>query len=105
MGGVKKKPLSAVEKALRRQGEERERRRQRAQKEAKARASLSLEAGEDRIVKAIEELRAVTVHGLARALGVKASIANTIIKGYESKGLLERVGGWSGHYVWRIRRS
>jgi len=98
MGGVKKKPLSAVEKALRR----RERRLAEKEKKEKVERAVSLDVSEEEVLKALRSLKAITVHGVARSLGIRASVANSLIRGLEAKGVVTKVGGWSGHYVWKL---
>ena len=98
MGGVKKKPLSAVEKALRRK----ERRLAEKEKKEKVERAVSLDVSEEEVLKVLRSLKAITVYGVARSLGVRASVANSLIRSLEAKGVVTKVGGWSGHYVWKL---
>jgi len=57
---------------------------------------------DEEMVKGITPLKAITVITASRALGVNASIATGILRSLESKKLIARVGGFSGHYVWAV---
>jgi len=52
------------------------------------------------MMKSLTPLKAITVLAAARALGVNSSIATGVLKSLESKKMIARVGGFSGHYVW-----
>ena len=54
------------------------------------------------MLKALTSLKAVTTYSASRALGVNSSIAASILKGLESKAMLKRQGGFSGHTVWSV---
>ncbi|HYA83588.1 MAG TPA: hypothetical protein VEH06_09100 [Candidatus Bathyarchaeia archaeon] len=42
--------------------------------------------------RAIQSTKAITIQGVARALGVKISVANTYIKSLETKGNVKGAG-------------
>ncbi len=105
MGGVKKKPLSAIEKAQRRREEEEKRKRKGAAAttaKAKEQTQVDLSLSDDEIIKQIAPLKAVTIYSVARMFNIKASVANQIIRSLVEKGKLEKVGGFSGHYVYKV---
>jgi small subunit ribosomal protein S25e len=52
------------------------------------------------LMKSLASLKAITVYGAARSLAVNAAVAKTVLSSLESKGLVKRVGGFSGHYIW-----
>ena len=52
------------------------------------------------MMKSLTPLKAITVLGAARALGVNSSIAMGMLRGLETRKLIAKVGGFSGHYVW-----
>ena len=52
--------------------------------------------------KTLQNMKAITPQGFARASGVKVSVANSYIKSLESKGIIRNVGGYSGHKVYRL---
>lgn len=57
---------------------------------------------EAEMAKTLAPLKAITVYTASRALGVNASIATGVLKDLEGKKVLNRVGGFSGHFVWAI---
>jgi small subunit ribosomal protein S25e len=66
----------------------------------KQRLSVFVEESQGR--KVLEGMKAITVQGLARATGIKISVANSFIKSLESRGIVENVGGYSGHRVYKL---
>jgi small subunit ribosomal protein S25e len=58
---------------------------------------------ESEMVKSLTPLKAITITNASRALGVNASVANAVLKDLESKQLLVRAGGFSGHGVWAVK--
>lgn len=52
--------------------------------------------------KTLQGMRAITAQGFARASGVKVSVANNFIRSLESKGVLANIGGYSGHWVYKL---
>jgi small subunit ribosomal protein S25e len=46
-------------------------------------------------------MKAITAYSTAKALGINVSMASTLIKNLENRGILEKVGGYSGHYVYQ----
>jgi len=53
-------------------------------------------------MKVIQGMKAITMQGVARNMGVKVSIANTFIKSLEAKGVIKAEGGYSGHRVYQL---
>jgi small subunit ribosomal protein S25e len=109
LGGAKKKPLAKAERGQ--TGEEEEKPQAPKKKESK-REQVSKQVSQliprftdEQAIQALSPLKAITIYGAARALGVKASIANTILKSLRSKDLLRKEGGYSGHYVYAINTS
>ena len=66
--------------------------------EQKARLAVVLE--ESQGMKAISGMKAITVQSVAKTAGVKISIANSFVKSLEAKGLVKKVGGYSGHRIY-----
>jgi small subunit ribosomal protein S25e len=105
MGGVKKRPVTAQEKAQAREA---------AEEAAKAKQKKAVQAkpktegfrpkilDEDSALNQIRSMKAITLYAVARALNVPASVANQFLKSLESKGLISKVGGFSGHYVYKL---
>lgn len=104
MGSVKKKPLAAMEKNQ--QTQEEEAKPKKKGKEAKPfgeRKRVEVVApkmGEQDMAKTLSSLKAITIFGASKALGVNASVAKNLLAGLEAKGLITKIGGFSGHYVW-----
>jgi small subunit ribosomal protein S25e len=105
MGGTKKKPLASMEKTQTSEDEE-DKSKKKTTKEAgrpteRKRVDVLLpKLGDQEFMKSLSPLKAITIYGAAKNLGVSASVAKTVITSLEGKGLLTRVGGFSGHYVW-----
>lgn len=55
------------------------------------------------MIKSLTPLKAITINSASRALGVNASVATAVLKELESKQMLRRAGGFSGHGVWALR--
>lgn len=51
-------------------------------------------------MKTIQGMKAITIQSVARAAGVKISVANSLIRALEQKGVVRKVGGYSGHHVY-----
>ncbi|MDA4120810.1 MAG: 40S ribosomal protein S25 [Thaumarchaeota archaeon] len=54
------------------------------------------------LLKSLTPLKAITVHSASRALSVNASIASTLLKDLESKSMIRKAGGFSGHSIWAV---
>ena len=115
MGGTKKKSMAQMEK----EQESRDEGQQEGQpqkgkkgKETKAQPQqqkklpfLVPNMTDQEMMKSLSSLKAITVLGAARALGVNASIATGLLRGLEGKKLVTKVGGFSGHYVWTAAQT
>lgn len=64
----------------------------------KARLAVVLE--ESQGMKAIAGMKAITVQSVAKSAGVKISIANSFVRSLEAKGIVKKVGGYSGHRIY-----
>lgn len=51
-------------------------------------------------IKAIQGMKAITIQSVARAANVKISVANSLIRALEAKGVVKKAGGYSGHRVY-----
>jgi small subunit ribosomal protein S25e len=107
LGGTKKKTLASMEKT---QNEEADQTADGSKKkvektkgpmgERKRVEVLMPKMGDQELLKSLGSQKAITIYAAARSLNVSASVARTILGSLESKGMLVRVGGYSGHYVW-----
>ena len=106
MGSVKRKPLAAMEKTQTTQTEDTQPKKKgkesKPASEKKRNEVLVPKIGDPEILKSLVSLKAITLFGASRALNVNASVAKTVVSSLEAKGLLRRVGGFSGHYVWAV---
>lgn len=113
MGGVKKKSLASMEKSQESTetaqdqggpGKGKKSEKKSAPQQKKQLSFLPPQMSDAEFLKALSPLKAITVHTAARALGVNASVASGVLRDLESKNMLTRVGGFSGHGVWSARR-
>ena len=109
LGGGKKKPLKAnkgsgaSDKGDMKQLKKEEVKKPAVKTQQKQKLSVLIEESQGR--KAIENMKAITIQGLARAVGVKTSVANSYIKSLETRGLVRNIGGYSGHRVYQLIKS
>lgn len=57
---------------------------------------------EKNLKKVFGNTKALTVYGTAKILNVNASVALKFLNELETKKLITRIGGFSGHYIWKI---
>jgi small subunit ribosomal protein S25e len=115
LGGVKKKSLASMEKTQEstETGQEqaapskgKKAKEQKAAPQQKRQlAFLPPKMSDVEVMKSLAPLKAITVYSASRALGVNASVASTLLKDLESKSMLARAGGFSGHGVWSVKRQ
>jgi small subunit ribosomal protein S25e len=68
-------------------------------------AEITVIINEQQATKIVQQAKVITVHDLARQTGVKVSAANVFLKESLKKGIIERVGGFSGHYIYQPKSS
>lgn len=110
MGGVKRKSMASMEKQQDAQDEAQQpgaapkgkkgTEKKSAPQQQKKLPFLAPKMTDQEMLKTLAPLKSITIFSASRALGVNSSIANTLIRTLESKKMLLRVGGFSGHYVW-----
>ncbi|MGN6559737.1 MAG: MarR family transcriptional regulator [Candidatus Nitrosocosmicus sp.] len=100
MGGNKKKPTQSNTSKTQdnKNAKKEDTKKTTSPKTQKQKLSVLIE--ENQGMKSIGSMRAITSHGLARALGVKISVANSFIKSLENKNIVKNVGGYSGHRIY-----
>ncbi|MEM3404058.1 MAG: hypothetical protein QXJ17_05965 [Nitrososphaeria archaeon] len=106
MGGVKRRSITSEEKAQARQAEEqaaKQKSEKRGGKPQKREGYSEWVKDEKAAVSQIKSMKALTLYSVAKALGVTASAANQFLKTLESKGLIVKVGGFSGHYIYEFK--
>ncbi len=105
MGGVKKRPVTAQEKAQARQAAEeaaKAKQKKTVQTKTKSEEFRPKIVDEESAINQIKNIKALTLYSVARALNVPASIANMFLKSLESKGIIVKAGGFSGHYIYKF---
>ena len=102
MGGNKNKPAAKQEKGTVtgpageiKSGTKEEKK---SKPQQKARLSVTLE--EPVGMKAISNMKSITIQSVAKAANVKISVANSFLKSLETKGVIKKAGGYSGHRVY-----
>lgn len=113
MGGVKKKSLASMEKQQESQdaGQQqaaptpkgkKAKEQKAAPQQKKQLAFLPPTLSDPELLKSLTPLKAITVHNASRALGVNASIAAGVLRDLETKSLIRKAGGFSGHAIWAV---
>jgi small subunit ribosomal protein S25e len=109
MGGTKKKTLASMEKsqddnaASAAGGDEKGKKKTEKTKVVGERKRVDVllpRSSDQELMKSLASLKAITVYGAARSLSVNAAVAKLVLSSLESKGLVKRAGGFSGHYIW-----
>ena len=68
-------------------------------------AEIVVLVNEQQAIKIIQNSKVITVQDLARQTGVKISAANAFLKESANKGIVKRVGGYSGHHLYQVVSS
>jgi small subunit ribosomal protein S25e len=106
MGGVKRRSITSEEKAQARLAEEQAAKQKSEKKGGKLqkREEYSERIKDEKAaLSQIKSLKALTLYTVAKALGVTASAANQFLKTLESKDVVVKVGGFSGHYIYKFK--
>jgi small subunit ribosomal protein S25e len=111
MGGTKKKTLASMEKSqddsstTAAGGDDKGKKKTEKAKipgSAKKVEVLMPRLGDQELLKNLASLKAITIYGASRSLSLNAAVASQVISSLESKGMVKKVGGFSGHYVWAL---
>jgi small subunit ribosomal protein S25e len=112
MGGTKKKSMTSADKSQSAQdsaqsGPKKPEKKtakesKLAAQQAKQQALIMPKMDEKQLIKTLTPLKAITVYGTSRVLGLNAAIAVQTLKNLESKNVLKKVGGYSGHYIYAL---
>ena len=101
MAGSKKRSMAQTEKAQQEQKTDvKKDKRERKHVDEKSFIVPKLEGKE--VSKVFGNMKAITLHRTSKALGINASTAYTLLRNLESKNVIEKRGGFSGHYVWAL---
>lgn len=68
-------------------------------------AEITVKVNEQQALKIIQSSKVVTIQDLARQTGVKISAANAFLREATNKGIVKKVGGYSGHYLYQAVSS
>jgi small subunit ribosomal protein S25e len=100
LGGQKKKTISKSEKKSK--PEPIKTNKKSKSKLAKLQTIVTVpKIDEKEAAKTFLPMKAITIYSTAKSLGINASLANRLIKNLEGKGILTKVGGYGGHYVYK----
>lgn len=68
-------------------------------------AEIVVTVNEQQAIKIIQNSKVITVQDLARQTGIKISAANAFLRESVNKGIVKRVGGYSGHHLYQAVSS
>ena len=115
MGGTKKRSISASEKSQsasesaqsgpKKPEKKTAKEAKLAAQQARQQSLVAPRMDEKQFLKSLAPLKAITVYGAARTLGLNAAIAAQTLRNLESKNVIKRVGGYSGHYIYAVAES
>ena len=97
--GTKNKPLSSRDKPKDPKGAKSK--KDKGEGGGSPRVEITVTLSEGQAAKALKGARVITVQDLARQTGVKISAANAFLKNASEKGLVKKVGGYSGHHIYQ----
>jgi len=109
MGGTKKRTLASMEKSQDDNassaagGDEKGKKKVEKTKVVGERKRVDVlwpRMNDQEMMKSLAPLKAITIYGAARSLSINAAVAKSVLSSLESKGLVKRAGGFSGHYIW-----
>lgn len=106
MGGTKKKSAAQQEKSQTdespaKSGSKSKRKGDKKSDSGSQKAEISVILNDQDGLKVIKSSKVITKQELARQTGVKISTANAFLRNALEKGLVKRVGGNSGHYIYQ----
>ena len=99
MGGSKNKSPAQKEKSQKKDGDSKKSKKSDKDSGSKTKPSVIIDEG--KATKFINESKIVTVQDLARQTNVKISEANSFLKKLLKNGTVERIGGFSGHHLYK----
>ena len=99
MGGSKNKSPAQKDKAQ--QKKDADQKKGKKSKSEDSKTEISVLINESQALKYIKSANAITAHDLARNTSVKISAANSFLQKSLKNGIVKRIGGFSGHYVYQ----
>ena len=99
MGGSKNKSPAQKEKSQKKDTPGKNSKKSEKSHESKTKPSVIIDEG--KATKFINDAKVITVQDLARQTDVKISEANSFLQKLLKNGTIERVGGFSGHHLYK----
>ena len=99
MGGSINKTPAQKEKSQKKDAESKKSKK--SEKSNATKTDLSVIIDETKAMKYINEAKVITVQDLSRQTEVKISEANSFLQKLLKNGTIERVGGFSGHHLYK----
>jgi len=99
MSGSKNKSPAQKEKLQK--GDAQAKKSKKSEKSNTAKTNLSVIMDESKATKYINDAKVITVQDLARQTETKISVANSFLQKLLNDGAVERVGGFSGHHIYK----
>ena len=99
MGGSKNKSPAQKEKSQKNDAATKKSKKTEKGNESKTRLSVIIDEG--KATKYINDSKVITVQDLARQTEVKISAANLYLQKLLKDGTVERIGGFSGHHLYK----
>ena len=99
MGGSKNKSPAQKEKSQKKDGDTKKSKKSDKKDETKTKTSVIIDEG--KATKFINDAKVITVQDLARQTDVKISEANSFLQKLLKNGSVERIGGFSGHHLYK----
>ncbi len=101
MGGGKKPTTTKKDKP----GKDKDSKKSKKGEGGPRKAEIVVAVNEQQALKIIQNAKVVTVQDLARQTGIKISAANKFLRESAEKGIVKRVGGYSGHHLYQVVSS
>ena len=99
MGGSKNKSPAQKEKSQKKDTNTKKSKKTEKKDESKTKTSVIIDGG--KATKYINDAKVITVQDLARQTDVKISEANSFLQKLLKDGTIERIGGFSGHHLYK----
>ena len=99
MGGSKNKSPAQKDKSQSKDAEQKKSKKSEKSKATKTEISVIID--EPRATKYINDAKVITVQDLARQTETKISTANSYLQKLLKDGAVERIGGFSGHHLYK----
>jgi len=99
MGGSKNKSPAQKEKSQK--SDTATKKSKKSEKSDTAKTKISVNIDEGKATKYINDAKVITVQDLARQTDVKISEANSFLQKLLKNGTLQRIGGFSGHHLYK----